>query len=387
MDQTAPPGSAHQGPTSDELVTTSDPSASALGDEAITSRKAAAYHAGRLTNQLSWHLQPSLLFRSKKADKLVNQVFNELVAVSVHLAAPGEEAFREIDEIRYDWSQSFRSEGLAIEVSDYLYSPEEEYDPPLHEFCRELIQKWCPPLHSRVHEVFVSGMRDDERRAFDLGECLDQGIYPLQAFRAVYKTPSVEDDEEVSERNGQSPRQTSQFQYQKPWANYWPLPGELRPVESWPSHLQTLGNKADIPGIAGILQPSVLKSIMAAPPADRCSMVQELDRQIRNALARKPSWNRHEGTLMLNGVQCHEYKDPAENQRKVLDAFEDLGWPEVIESPWLDTKDPQQETHRRVLKELNRTLRNCITFHSKGKGTRIAWRRSKPSEACPNDTA
>ncbi|MFK7766069.1 MAG: hypothetical protein AB8B55_02420 [Mariniblastus sp.] len=86
--------------------------------------------------------------------------------------------------------------------------------------------------------------------------------------------------------------------------------------------------------------------------------------------ANRPVWDRQRRELRLGDVVVKRFKWPAENQERVLNAFEDLGWPNHIEDPLVE--HPTICAKRRLhdtLKCLNRKqIREMIKFRGDGTG-------------------
>ena len=89
-----------------------------------------------------------------------------------------------------------------------------------------------------------------------------------------------------------------------------------------------------------------------------------------NMSALKPVWDREKRELRLDGKVIKRFKWPAGNQERVLNAFEDQGWPMFISDP-LDI-DPKICPKRRLhdtLKCLNRKqLSKSVKFRGDGTG-------------------
>ena len=77
----------------------------------------------------------------------------------------------------------------------------------------------------------------------------------------------------------------------------------------------------------------------------------------------------------MNGSIVKRFKWQAVNQELVLGAFQEDGWPAVIDDP-LPPK-PEQDSKRRLhdtIKALNRNqLHKAIRFHGNGTGEGIRW--------------
>ena len=84
----------------------------------------------------------------------------------------------------------------------------------------------------------------------------------------------------------------------------------------------------------------------------------------------RPVWDRQRRELRLGDVVVKRFKWPAENQERVLNAFEDQGWPDHIDDPLLPHPDicAKRRLHD-TLKCLNRKqVRELIKFRGDGTG-------------------
>lgn len=85
-----------------------------------------------------------------------------------------------------------------------------------------------------------------------------------------------------------------------------------------------------------------------------------------------PRWNRDLGTLSLAGEMLRKVKrfKIRSNVERILDAFEDHGWPLSIANPLEDSKDHVKI--QQAVKQLNEKLLN-IRFLVTAGGTRVIW--------------
>jgi hypothetical protein len=87
----------------------------------------------------------------------------------------------------------------------------------------------------------------------------------------------------------------------------------------------------------------------------------------------RPLWVAAIRELSIDGKLVKRFKWQAVNQETVLSAFQEDGWPRVIDDP-LPPK-PQQDSKRRLhdtIKALNRN-QNKMRFHGNGTGQGIRW--------------
>ena len=89
-----------------------------------------------------------------------------------------------------------------------------------------------------------------------------------------------------------------------------------------------------------------------------------------------PSWDAARRELRVGPALVKRFKQRAPNQQMILDAFEEEGWPPLIDDPLPPKID--QDTKRRLhctIDNLNRAHeRPLIHFHGGGNGQSIGWR-------------
>lgn len=108
--------------------------------------------------------------------------------------------------------------------------------------------------------------------------------------------------------------------------------------------------------------------------ADRAFFVpgQPKDAQPEAADKILPKWNKARGELTYNGTIIKQISriTVATNSVRLLDAFQEEGWPDRIDDPLAPSKD-QQRLHE-AIKRLNGNL-HAIRFHADGTGQGIKW--------------
>ena len=85
----------------------------------------------------------------------------------------------------------------------------------------------------------------------------------------------------------------------------------------------------------------------------------------------KPRWDEKSGELRLGDRVLRKLKRGAPSQMKVLKAFEEAGWPQLIPSPFSSIEFKSKND---TLYDLNRGTTG-IEFFSEGDGQRIGWRK------------
>jgi hypothetical protein len=95
--------------------------------------------------------------------------------------------------------------------------------------------------------------------------------------------------------------------------------------------------------------------------------------------ATKPSWNGQRCELFYRGTVVRKIRSRtvAEHVTRILDAFEEEGWPDRIDDPLPGGSDPQRL--REAVSSLNRGL-TVLCFRADGTGQGILWeRRASPA--------
>lgn len=96
-----------------------------------------------------------------------------------------------------------------------------------------------------------------------------------------------------------------------------------------------------------------------------------------NPVAEKPIWD--SGTLLFEGNVCKVFKQRAGRQRALLNAFQELGWPQIMDDPLPKGKLAQ------TVKDLNKTLEH-IQLYLNGTGKAVGWRKKAISPGESSDT-
>jgi hypothetical protein len=95
-----------------------------------------------------------------------------------------------------------------------------------------------------------------------------------------------------------------------------------------------------------------------------------------------PSWDRRRRILRVGARTVKKYRVPSVCQEAVLAAFEEEGWPPVIDDPLRPS--PEQDCKRRLrdtISSLNSHQLNAIVrFRGDGSGARILWELTVPAE-------
>jgi hypothetical protein len=91
----------------------------------------------------------------------------------------------------------------------------------------------------------------------------------------------------------------------------------------------------------------------------------------------KPRWDKVGRKLWWGNKVIKEFLRPSVCQELVLDAFEELGWPECIDDPLPISKEinPKRRLHDTIKRLIGHHIFQAISFHGNGNGQGIAWRR------------
>ncbi len=88
-----------------------------------------------------------------------------------------------------------------------------------------------------------------------------------------------------------------------------------------------------------------------------------------------PVWNSAIGELSLSGVLVKKYRHPAKNQRLILNAFQEEGWPRKVDDPLpgVHDADPKRRLSDTV-RSLNDNRKNdALHFECDGTGEGVIW--------------
>jgi hypothetical protein len=90
----------------------------------------------------------------------------------------------------------------------------------------------------------------------------------------------------------------------------------------------------------------------------------------------KPHWDKLARELVYDGCLLRHYRDPAEAQITILDTFEELSWPKVVDSPFPNTPTGKDQLNN-AIKNLNAGLKqkDLIEFCADGTGIHVCWRK------------
>lgn len=94
----------------------------------------------------------------------------------------------------------------------------------------------------------------------------------------------------------------------------------------------------------------------------------------------RPQWNSARGELSWDGSICKRFRQRARNQKTILDAFQEEGWPERIDDPLPgDSKANRRQRLADALRRLNDNTHLRFEFDGTTEG--ILWRPKASSSA------
>jgi hypothetical protein len=143
-------------------------------------------------------------------------------------------------------------------------------------------------------------------------------------------------------------------------------PPEARRLTDAEAAAWLLRNSLEVPeDVADLARPLLFKP---GPPATPSTAPK------RDGSARaKPEWNADRGELTFGGKLCKRFRQPAPNQRLLLTAFHEAGWPARMDDPMpgggtVDRRDRLRDTVRQLNKKCKQ-----ITFELDGTGDAVIW--------------
>ena len=98
----------------------------------------------------------------------------------------------------------------------------------------------------------------------------------------------------------------------------------------------------------------------------------------RSTRARRqvPCWEEDTGRLFWDGKLVKWFRQPAVNQRALLTAFQQAGWPSTLPNPLRGTRGTERKARLHdTIKSLNRNQIGgpVLCFHGDGTGRRLWW--------------
>lgn len=125
----------------------------------------------------------------------------------------------------------------------------------------------------------------------------------------------------------------------------------------------------------GMLLTKRLLGRVAAPPTDLDDGIVATAKKLVVCGDRIPIWDRQRRELRMGRTVIKRYCVPAENQVKILSAFQEEAWPSHIDDPLPPAAeiDPKRRLHS-TIQCLNRNhLAPLVHFHGDGTGCGVRW--------------
>jgi hypothetical protein len=99
----------------------------------------------------------------------------------------------------------------------------------------------------------------------------------------------------------------------------------------------------------------------------------------------RPRWDGNGRQLWVGNVLVKAFTQPSDNQRLILDAFQEAGWPKLIDDPLPPLKDSNQPKRLRdTVGRLNHCQRHQLLFFRVGNsGESISWELLAASSETP----
>ena len=99
-----------------------------------------------------------------------------------------------------------------------------------------------------------------------------------------------------------------------------------------------------------------------------------------------PRWNPATRQLSLGDKLVKQFLVPAANQEIILNAFQELGWPECIDNPLADGDETtaKRRLHNAITRLNHQQIHPLIRFHGNGNGTGVRWERWHRKVRSPN---
>ncbi|SRR5260221_10666451 len=84
-----------------------------------------------------------------------------------------------------------------------------------------------------------------------------------------------------------------------------------------------------------------------------------------------PFWDRENQKLWWNGEVIMEFERAATFEEKLLNAFQDAGWPDRVPNPYLRGHRAKQDAHNAC--RLLSARQSVIRFRTRNSGQQISW--------------
>ena len=184
-------------------------------DAEIPNAWVAAYHSGRLLNQLWWHAQQHCLLNDLGQLRKVEEVFGKLVGVAFHVTSTSNSSLdTQIKSSLNRYHEHTTSEGvaeawlacneaIAEDQRDVEIAIADSWDPEgIWRQAREnrewelerLVKTWAWPTVETLRRAFLSALPGDKDLAFELGRLVDQSVRRPDVYLSLWTAPPPTDE-------------------------------------------------------------------------------------------------------------------------------------------------------------------------------------------------
>jgi hypothetical protein len=254
-------------------------------------------------------------------------------------------------------------DGLGRLAVDIPGVPESHTASEIRSLCHVIadlmqVEQWAESTYARIDLPLTSVVAKAGLPKFVVGHIAEPtGIHV--AFRLVRKTSDILRKPEYAQARSETSDGSEHAWHLDP----------TKCVEGWPRLARRLRSlpPADIADLSVRIRQEVALALESSLFGARLGESQD-----------KPEWVKGQGILRFRGEVVRRFRSGtvAKNCVKILDAFQEDGWPTRIDDP-LDPHKHQQRLHE-TLRSLNKGLTE-IGFHADGTGEGICWKADATS--------
>jgi hypothetical protein len=284
----------------------------------------AAYEAGRLLNQINWHMQQAWLLwsrlphQSSALDRQTRQALCQLA-----LALRRTQGVRDRDRAQkpanaalQGWQDWYRSLGhrdaLENQANElrylHTYGPEIGFFETRNELCSEAL-KPVTALYADLRQSIRSELSDSALQALELGECVDRVVRPPNVFRYLYQPEPLQrhlaPGDNPFTRTTVLPAAISSEPewYEHYLANRSLQAGEIPPQDGWRVELEQRWGELGLPSVA---LSEILGITTELNTETLVVRVDQVDQAARASLASFSSEGREAGPALRSPVKRDE---------------------------------------------------------------------------------
>lgn len=308
-----------------------------------------AYLVGRYLHAVDWHLMRASLWNEPQSEMMVGTLLQHIIDRAAQITFPIDPAIStEVQRCLQRWQAWRGSEEFRYWIEDTF---EERFDPAYwnDEFTRDI--QWAVKYSVKWPDVLQI------ESLLQLGRWVDRGLRPL-GNSWLWQAGDVHrpDALELAFRGVVDPTGS-------------------RPSEFWLTTVRRAAADADLK-----FEESLWASDAEAPQVvDRIDthILAELERMYEQQYGRRydserPFWDAERKELWFCGVSAKQFTREATNQWRIIRAFEEDGWPELIDDPLPGGVQEPRSRLNQTIKDLNNKLIG-LRFRGDGTGERIRW--------------